>query len=101
MLAVAFTIVNIVNTDDNALDVSEVWRQKSAKLIKWLYPSVIVLTLALIFTPTTKDAFLIYGVGGTIDYIKTDETAKQIPHKIVVALDKCLEYITPEDRKDQ
>ena len=41
----------------------------------------------VIFIPTTKEALLIYGVGGTIDYIKQNETIQQLPDKCVEALD--------------
>jgi len=41
-----------------------------------------------VFIPTKKDALLIYGVGGTIDYIKQNPTAKQLPDKCVKVLDK-------------
>ena len=35
-----------------------------------------------------NDALLIYGVGGTIDYVKSNKTAKQLPDKCIKALDK-------------
>lgn len=41
-----------------------------------------------VFVPTQKEALLIYGVGGTIDYIKQNPTAKQLPDKCIKALDK-------------
>ena len=51
-----------------------------------------------IFIPTTNEALLIYGVGGTIDYIKSNETAKQLPDKCVKALDKYLDNL--ENQKE-
>lgn len=36
-------------------------------------------------------------MGGTIDYLRSDQTAKQIPHKVVVAVDKYLEELVVED----
>lgn len=49
------------------------------------------------FIPTTNQALLIYGVGGTIDYIKSNGTAKQIPDKCVKALDKWVENLIKEE----
>lgn len=43
------------------------------------------------FIPSTKDAYVIYGVGGTFDYLKTNETAKQLPDKVVMAIDSYLD----------
>lgn len=56
--------------------------------------TALIVSIIFIFTPTKKDALLIYGVGGTIDYIKSNETAKQLPDKAVQALDKLIsDYI--------
>ena len=54
-----------------------------------------------IFTPTTNEALLIYGVGGTIDYIKSNDTAKQLPDKCVKALDKYLDNLTKEENQKE
>lgn len=53
------------------------------------------------FIPTTNEALLIYGVGGTIDYIKSNDTSKQLPDKCVKALDKYFDNLTKdENQKD-
>ena len=51
------------------------------------------------FIPTTNEALLIYGVGGTIDYIKSNDTAKQLPDKCVKALDKYLDNLAKEENE--
>ena len=51
-----------------------------------------------IFIPTEKDMLMIYGVGGTIDYIKTNETAKEIPDKCIKAIDLFLEQYTIDNK---
>lgn len=53
------------------------------------------------FIPTTNQALLIYGVGGTIDYIKSNDTSKQLPDKCVKALDKWVENLTKEENQKQ
>lgn len=52
-----------------------------------------VFAIGTCFIPSTKDAYMIYGIGGTIDYVKSNETAKQLPDKCLQALDK---YLTDE-----
>ena len=42
------------------------------------------------FLPSTKDAYVIYGVGGTFDYLKQNEKAKELPDKVVTAIDAYL-----------
>lgn len=61
----------------------------------------LVLIVINIFIPTKNEALLIYGVGGTIDYIKSNNTSKQLPDKCVKALDKYLDNLTKdENQKD-
>lgn len=59
--------------------------------------------IALVLTPSTKDAIMIWGIGGTIDYIKSNDTAKQLPDKCIKALDKFVdEYmLNEEDNKEK
>lgn len=54
-----------------------------------------------LFIPTTNQALLIYGVGGTIDYVKSNNTAKQLPDKCVKALDKYLDNLTKEENQKE
>ena len=42
----------------------------------------------------TNEALMIYCVGGTIDYVKSNETAKQLPDKCIKALDKWADNLT-------
>lgn len=63
--------------------------------------AVIVLSSINFFIPTTNEALMIYGVGGTIDYVKSNKTAKQLPDKCVKALDKWVENLTKEENQKQ
>ncbi len=51
-----------------------------------------------IFIPTQKEMMMIYGLGSTIDYIKSNDKAKQLPDKAVDALTKYLEDIDKEKK---
>ena len=64
------------------------------KALKITVPVFILSICINVFTPTTKEAYMIYGVGGTIDYIKSDSVASKLPHKAIVAIDKYLEAIS-------
>ncbi len=67
-----------------------------------LLPVFIVFLLGTIFIPDTKALYIIYGVGGTLDYLKENKTAKQIPGKAILALDKYLnenEQLGDNDKK--
>lgn len=58
----------------------------------------IVACLINFFIPTTNEALMIYGVGGTIDYIKSNDTNKQLPNKCIKALDKWVDNINEENK---
>lgn len=49
-----------------------------------------------ILTPTKDEALLIWGIGSTIDYIQDNETAKQLPDKVVNALDAWVESLSDD-----
>lgn len=67
---------------------SEKDKKITKNFFKISFPTFIVSILLVLFVPTTKEALLIYGVDGTMDYIKSNPTAKQIPDKCIKALDK-------------
>ena len=54
-----------------------------------------------LFIPTTNEALMIYGVGGTIDYIKSNKTAKQLPDKCIKALDKWVDNLNEEKQENK
>jgi hypothetical protein len=74
----------IASSDDN--DQSGVNLAK--KLLKRVAPVFIISLLMEVFIPTTKEALVIYGVGGTVDYLKANPIAKKLPDKCINALDK-------------
>lgn len=76
--------------------------EKTGKLVTSIcFPLFLIFLIGNTFIPTTKDAYIIYGVGGTLDYLKSDETAKQLPHKVIVAMDKCLENLMLDDKESK
>lgn len=86
--AIMCTLLYIVETLDVCGEVN--WKRvRKAWTISGL--CFIISLIAEVLTPSTKQAYLIYGVGGTIDYIKENPTAKQIPDKCIKALDKWID----------
>lgn len=76
--------------------------RKLAETKKWIVKAVIFFSISLsgvIFTPTTQEMYLIYGLGGTIDYIKSNDKAKKLPDKCIDALDKYIESLNKEKDK--
>ena len=67
------------------------------RFIKISFITTIVSAIMFIFTPSQRDAYLIWGLGGTIDYLKENPTANQIPDKCIKLLDK---WVTDELEND-
>lgn len=70
-------------------------------ILKIVKRSILILgfsLLGIIFLPNTKQAYMIWGLGGTIDYIKSNETVQKLPDKTIQCLDKFLDkYLNEED----
>ena len=55
--------------------------------IKTLLVSAFILVLFALI-PSTKQAYIIWGVGGTIEYLKNNKDAEQLPDKTLKILNK-------------
>ena len=89
--SLGFLIAYIVNYCDEIEyqnNESKMYQKLATKFLRFTVPVFLFCCLGKIFIPTTNQALLIYGVGGTIDYVKSNPTAKQLPDKCVKALDK-------------
>ena len=102
-ILIAATIISVLvsiicfcvsqTTDD--WDGEKILKEKSEAKLKHTSKNFAIVALfsllGVIITPTQEQAYLIYGVGGTIDYLKSNDKAKQIPDKVIYALDKWLD----------
>lgn len=71
------------------------------KIIRMFKRSIYALVFGIticVFIPSTKSLLIIYGVGGTIDYLKENKDANKIPDKCIKALDKYLDDALNEDK---
>lgn len=87
-------IVSLYDEDEESLSASK-------KGLKFSLPILIFGALMVTFIPTTKEALIIYGVGGTIDYIKSNKTAKQLPDKCIKALDKWVDKYSSDEKQNK
>lgn len=76
-------------------DLSDEDDQKWAKnkAIKFFIFWVICLVFATLL-PNKKEVYMIYGFGSVIDYVDNNETAKELPDKVVNFVDS---YLTKQD----
>jgi hypothetical protein len=78
----------------------ERWMKWCEKVFKISLPCLLLFVTSSILTPTTKEALLIFGVGGTIDYVKSNEVVKQLPDKCVDALDAWVESLNIKNKEE-
>ena len=95
LTGIVITIATVCYCDDDAFADAT---PKARKILKWTVPSFAIALSVLCFIPSTKEAMLIYGVGGTIDYIKSNDKAKQLPDKCVDALTRYIDSIEKENK---
>lgn len=87
LLVVLFSLAFAFFTQDDR-DISDSFRASMKRYRNKFSIILIISSLFVIFVPRTKDAYMIYGIGGTIDYLQSNETAKKLPDKCIKALDK-------------
>lgn len=93
-LAMLFLLLILVTTTLDDYDKPPI----CLKLLKLSAVSTLIGFLMCVFIPSTKSLLIIYGVGGTIDYVKENKVANKIPDKCIKALDKYLDDALKEDK---
>lgn len=71
------------------------------KVLKGSFFVIVFGIFGCIFIPSQKNLLIIYGVGGTIDYLKENKDANKIPDKCIKALDKYLDDALKEDKDNE
>lgn len=94
VLAMLFLAFILVTTTLDGYDTPPI----CLKLLKLSAVSTLIGFLMCAFIPSTKSLLIIYGVGGTIDYVKENKVANKIPDKCIKALDKYLDDALKEDK---
>lgn len=57
-----------------------------------LYAGIVAFVLS-IFVPSSKQGYIIYGLGNTIEYVKNNDKAKMLPDKAIEALGRYLDEV--------
>ena len=71
--------------------------KRGCGILKKCILALLFFIMMRIFIPTTQEALVIVGVGGTIDYLKSNKTAVQLPDKAIMALDKFVDGFLNEE----
>ena len=79
----------------------EIALEKHNKMLRVLACSTIISITVLLFVPNSKDALIIYGLGGTMEYLQSNKTAQGLPDKFTQALDKYLDKELKDEKEDK
>lgn len=71
------------------------------KTFYWALSIFLISIPSFLFIPNSRQMLMIYGVGGTIDYIKENPTAKQLPDKCIKALDTWVDNVLETKEKNK
>ena len=97
VVSIMFALIIFLSCGIDCYDLKEYMERLSLPILKKIRNVVVSVfifgVLDVIFCPTQQDLYLIYGLGGTIDYIKSNPSAQKIPDKCVDALDKWLDSV--------
>ena len=63
------------------------------RFMKYAFITLFIAAIGFVFIPSNNQMLAIYGIGGTIDYIKNNDKAKELPDKVVDALTKYLDTV--------
>ena len=98
--AITCYIISISTDDWSGEDICNEW-QKS-KLRKFANKMFVVFGISVLIaaiTPTKEEAYFIYGVGSTIDYLQSNPKAKQIPDKCIDALNQWVDNLNKKEER--
>ncbi|MDC7249165.1 MAG: hypothetical protein PQJ49_04525 [Sphaerochaetaceae bacterium] len=79
---VSYLICSYTESEGGQTDSDKRGQRMARKWMWWSYPFMITFWLAYIGTPSKKDALLIVAGGQTLNFLASDESAKQIPSEL-------------------
>lgn len=92
----AFTIVFLIaDYTESEREQRLLTKHKKYLRIAWILTFFFI--MIGIFVPSEAQLYKIYGIGGTLDFLKENPTAQQLPEKYIKVLDKFADdYLTEE-----
>lgn len=96
VLSLIILVVSSVGVMICKSDKDESGEELAKKFLKYTISPFVISLLIAVFVPSTKQMYLIYGLGSTLDYIQSSDKAKKLPDKAVEALTRYLDSIEKE-----
>ena len=101
IMTAIFCYIFSVTTDDwSGKDIcNESQKSKLRKFANKMFVVFGISVLITAITPTKEEAYFIYGVGSTIDYIQSNPKAKQLPDKCIDALNRWVDSLNEKEEQ--
>ena len=93
-----FAIIYFANYNED-YENEKRYKNLGKRFALWSIIPVFIGSLGIIFIPTTKEAFAIWGIGGSIDYLRQNPTDKKLPDKCINALDRWVDNLATDSTK--
>jgi hypothetical protein len=98
VICLAALLIMWIGLYDENTETIEFINKMYKKPLRWA--AILLLSIGIpvtVFVPSTKSALLIYGLGGTIDYLRSNEKASKLPDKVIDYLDAWMEKQIEEE----
>lgn len=69
---------------------------------KWIKRVVVICGISIvlvIFIPSKKDMYIMFGLGSAIDYIQDSDKAKELPEKTITLINQTLDKLIEENKE--
>jgi hypothetical protein len=76
-------------------------RSLSKKYLSCCMSIIFASLLLSVFIPSKGELYMMYGLGNTIDYLKENPTAKQLPDKCIKAIDKWVDNLKEKESEKE
>lgn len=96
IVAIITKVMSITENRESYKTEKETLQRLSKYIRNISIPLFLIFMPITIFLPNKKDAMMIYGIGGSIDYLRSNETAQQLPDKCIDAINEWVGSLTED-----
>lgn len=96
---IAGVIIFLANYEEE-YNYSITWKKLGSSVTKYSFVNFLLFWTINIFIPSSENVVMILGVGGTIDYIKSNDKMKELPDKCVNAVDMFIENYIKKNEEE-
>lgn len=101
VVLIVFTLARYLTFREDAGDNYERYQLSYRRARRASLAILVVSTLLKIATPNTRDAYIIFGAGETLEYLKENDTARKLPDKAIQALDAWMDTMISDSTKQE